>query len=101
MEDFGSTNAHLDICEHTCKCTYVLMNIYAFCIFLAFIVRNLNIFPFVSLSQCEYKNRVSDAVQEMYEKFLGTLNLWISIVIYNIYLDMVNVHSEENIQFFY
>lgn len=56
------------------------------CIFLAFIVRILNIFSFVSLSRCEDKNSVSDAVQEMYEKFLGILNLWISIVIYNILL---------------
>ena len=43
-------------------------------------------FSFVSLSQCECKNSLSDAVREMFEKFLGILNLWISIVIYNILL---------------
>ena len=46
---------------------------------------------FVSLNQCACENSLSDAVYEMFEKFLGVLNLWISMVVYNILLDMVYV----------
>lgn len=60
----------------------------------SFHCKNFKHFSFVSLSWREYKNSMSDAVQEIYEKFLGIFNLWISIVIYNILLGMVNVHSE-------
>lgn len=43
-------------------------------------------FSLVSLSQCDYKKSTNDTIREMFEKGLDILNLWLSIVIYNILL---------------
>lgn len=51
---------------YICACEYI-------CILYipSFHCKNFKHFSFVSLSRWEYKNSMSDAVQEMYEKFLG------------------------------
>jgi hypothetical protein len=57
-------------------------------------------FSFILLNQCECKNSMSNAVQETFEKLLSTLNLWISTVIYNILLGIIQ-SSPQDLQFFY
>lgn len=45
---------------------------------------------------------MSDGLQEMFKKFLGILNLWISTVIYSMFLGNGKYyHSKYHLQFFY
>lgn len=45
---------------------------------------------------------MSDAVQEMFEKLLGILNLWVSTVIYGMFLGNGKCyHSKYHLQCFY
>lgn len=45
---------------------------------------------------------MSDGLQEMFKKFLGILNLWISTVIYSMFFGNGKYyHSKYHLQFFY